>query len=93
MLDKGGGNVSLIWVVEPKTALADMLYATERIPLKDLIKWLTTKAKKLQNERWSTCNNEMRERKGKAVWSKDTYGLGRWDQVKKSSVRIKYCKI
>jgi hypothetical protein len=70
-----------------------MLYATERIPLQDLIKWLTTKAKELQNERWSTCNNTMRERKGKAEWSKDTEGLGRRDQVKISRVRTGYTRV
>jgi hypothetical protein len=34
-------------------------------------------AKKLQNERWSTCSKEMREKKGKVEWSKFTEELGR----------------
>jgi hypothetical protein len=54
--------------VQAKTALEDTLQPTKRISPQDQSKWLTTKAKILQIEKWSTCNNEMREKKDKKEW-------------------------
>jgi hypothetical protein len=73
LLDEEGGIVLLIWVSGQNEQAEDMLHPKERIPPS---KWLATKAEALQNERWNTCNNEMRERKGKTELSKDTEGLG-----------------
>jgi hypothetical protein len=94
LLDEEGDNVSLIWVllhkgiagneqadVRAKTALKNQLHPTEKISSHDLNKWVATKAKELQTERWSTCNNEIRERKSKTEWTKDTEEIRRRHQV------------
>jgi ribonuclease HI len=76
LLDEESRIVSLIWIpghkgvagneqvdIEAKSTFEDTLHPTKRIPPRDLSKWLTIK--ELKNERWTTCNNEMKEKKAK----------------------------
>jgi hypothetical protein len=63
------------------TALDDVIHPTQTYPPQDLAKWLSTKAIESRNLKWKESKNEMKERKSKPEWTKDTEELGRKNQV------------
>jgi hypothetical protein len=78
--------------IEAKTALDDVIHSTETYPPQDLAKWLTTKAIYSRNLKWKKSNNEIKERKSKPEWTKDTERLGKNNQVIITRIRTGYTK-
>jgi hypothetical protein len=54
-------------MLDEKAALDDVIHSTETYPAQVFAKWLTTKAIESENLKWKENNNEMKERKSKAV--------------------------
>jgi hypothetical protein len=54
-------------MLDEKAALDDVIHSSETYPAQELAKWLTTKAIESQNLNLKENNNEMKERKSKAV--------------------------
>jgi hypothetical protein len=67
--------------LEAKIAIDDVIHPTKTYPTQYLAKLLTTKVIESRNLKWKENNNEIKKRKSRPAWTKDTKELERKNQV------------